>query len=213
MATNKYFNHTTNVPEQGLFESLVTEAIKIHGTDVLYIKRDIPELDEILREPKFSKFKDTHVIEMYAPDGGISTNNNFSMSKFGWLVDNTLELVVSMPVWEEIITVRDNGLNRPREGDLVFIGDSQMLSNSYINTVYEITSVKVGNEDRFQFGKNYVYTLGCQVYSTSHDDFETDNTDFNDFLNDNEHNTAINDALTQEMNDVIVTGQNPFGEL
>lgn len=213
MATNKYFNQVTNVPEQGLFQSLITEAIKIHGTDVLYIKRDIPELDKILREPKFSTFKNTHTIEMYAPDGGISTNNNFSMSKFGWLVDSALELIVSIAVWDKDISVYDSTLIRPREGDLIFIGDSRVLNNSYINTVYEITSVKVGNENRFEFGMNSVYTVGCQVYSASHDDFETDNIDMNDFLNDNTHKTEINDAIFEEMDDIVIPSNNPFGEI
>lgn len=213
MSTNKYFNNINNSSEQNLFQSLMTESIKIHGTDVLYFRRDIPELDAILREPKFSEFKNTHVIEMYAPDGGISTNNNFSMSKFGWLVDSQLELVVSMTSWDNAISIYDDVLSRPREGDLVFIGDSKVLSNSYINTVYEITSVKVGNESRFELGKNYVYTLGCQVYSPSHDDFDTENDAMNDFLNDNEHKTSINDALTSEMNSIVIPSSNPFGEI
>lgn len=213
MATNKYFNNTNNFVEQDLFQSLMTESIKIHGTDVLYIRRDITELDEILREPRFSDFTDTYTIEMYAPDGGISTNNNFSMSKFGWLVDSQLELVVSMEVWDKIVSVYDAELLRPREGDLIFIGDSRVLNNSYINTVYEITSVKVGNESRFEFGKNYLYTLGCQVYSPDHDDFDTDNDEINEFLNDNVHKTEINDSLKQEMNDIVIPSHNPFGEI
>jgi len=213
MATNKYFNTTSNIVEQDLFQSLMTESIKIHGTDVLYIKRDIPELDEILREPKFSTFKNTHTIEMYAPDGGIGTNNNFSMSKFGWLVDSALELVVSMESWDSTVSIYDDTLLRPREGDLVYIGDSRVLNNSYINTIYEITSVKVGNENRFEFGKNYVYTVGCQIYSPSHDDFDTDNDNMNDFLNDNAHKTEINDVIGTEMDDIVIPSNNPFGEI
>ena len=150
---------------------------------------------------------------MYAPDGGISTNNNFSMSKFGWLVDSALELIVSIAVWDKDISVYDSTLIRPREGDLIFIGDSRVLNNSYINTVYEITSVKVGNENRFEFGMNSVYTVGCQVYSASHDDFETDNIDMNDFLNDNTHKTEINDAIFEEMDDIVIPSNNPFGEI
>lgn len=213
MSTNKYFNNINNSSEQDLFQSLVTESIKIHGTDVLYIKRDIPELDKILGEPKFSTFKNTYTIEMYAPDGAISVSNNFSMSKFGWLVDDNLELVVSSDVWEKSVYPFDNTLKQPHEGDLIYIGESLTLNSSYINTVYEIVRVKLGNETRFEFGSNYMFTLSCKVYSPNHDDFDTDGLDLDDFLNDNTHKTEINDDIDFERLDSVIPNNNPFGEL
>lgn len=213
MSTNKYFNHTTFVSEQNLFDSLMIEAIQIHGVDVMYIKRDIPELDEILREPKFSEFKNTYTIEMYAPDGGIGSNEGFSMSKFGWLVDNNLDFVVSKTRWEIEINSIDSELNRPREGDLIYVGDDSNINNSYINTIYEIKNVKVGNDDKFQFGTNYLYTLICQVYTPSHDTFDTENDDINKWLNDNESKTSINDEIKKEQVEILIPTHNPFGEL
>lgn len=214
MATNSYFNHTTFEPEQNLFNDLMVESIQIHGIDVMYFKRDIPELDEFLREPKFSKFKDTYIIEMFPPQGGIDSRDDIAMSKFGWLIDNTLEFVVSKSRWETDITSNDISLNRPREGDLLYVGESPSLnSGNFINTIFEIKKVNIGNETKFQFGKNYVYTLVCQVYSPSHDEFETADTETNEWLNDNDHKTSINDVIKLEQDNVIVKTGNPFGEL
>lgn len=212
MTTNRYFNNVNNISEQELFQSLMTESIQIHGTTVLYIKRNIPELDNILREPKFSTFKNTYSIEMYAPDGAISVSDNFSMSKFGWLMNDNLELVVSRETWDEVTKI-DNYLKRPHEGDLIYIGDSLTLNNSYINTVYEIVRVKVGNDTRYEFGTNYIYTLTCKVYSPNHDDFDTDYIELDDFLNDNHNNNEINDELKIEQPTVVIPSGNPFGEL
>lgn len=213
MATNQYFNHTTFVNEQNLFNDLMVEAIQMHGTDVMYIKRDIPEIDKILQEPKFSQFKDTYIIEMYAPDGGIGSNDGFSMSKFGWMVDNNLDFVVSKTRWEQDIGMLDNDLNRPREGDLIYVGETTMMNNAYINTMYEIKNVKIGNDDKFQFGTNYVYTLICQVYTPTHDDFETEHININDWMNDNKDKTSINNEVKKEQTEIIVPNFNPFGEL
>lgn len=213
MTTNNYFNLIENVPEQTLFDSLMSEAIQMHGTDVLYIKRDVPELDAILREPKFSTFNDTYTIEMYAPDGGVNSNDNFLMQKYGWMTDNSLDLVVSIRRWEIEVEGNDSELSRPREGDLIYVGDSNSLNSAYINTIYEIKNVRVGNDDKFQFGTNYVYTLVCQVYTPSHDDFDTNVGNLDAWLNDNEDETEINDALQIADDDIVVTTSNPFGDL
>ena len=101
MPTNKYFNHLYAKNEQKVFTDLVYEAIRIHGVDVVYIKREYVEIDEVLREPKQSTFKETYVVEMYIPDTGQGGGDQSFMSKFGFRFQETSEAILSIRAWDE----------------------------------------------------------------------------------------------------------------
>lgn len=209
MPTNKYFNNIDAKTEQDLFSSLITEAFQIHGIDVHYIKRDIPELDTFLREPKFSEFKDIVVVEMYAPDAGANGHGDHIMSKFGYQLQDSIEFFVSIKRWEEL----NYDLLRPREGDLIYVGNARTMYNTFINTAYEIKSVQMGFPQTYQFGNNHVYRLSCETYSPSYDTFKTGDKNIDSFLNDNRDETFINDVIEQKQQEILVPTGNPFGEL
>lgn len=211
MATNKFFTPTENVNEQSLFNSLVVESIQINGVDVKYIKRTYGDIDNILGEVKSSIYKDMYEIEMYSNDYGQNVNENPVMTKFGFNLNDTSEFLVSITRWEE--TIYDPELLRPREGDLIYVGNSNTLHSSYMNTFYEIRSVRIGMPDKFQLGGVYCYRLTCDIFQPSHDVVQTDNTDIDDFLNNHIDPTQSNQFIEVEQGSVLVETKNPFGEM
>ena len=64
MATNPYFNKFKSKPEQQLIDDLVTEAIKIHGIDTVYIPRTLVSEDEIFGEDRLPKFENGHELSV-----------------------------------------------------------------------------------------------------------------------------------------------------
>jgi hypothetical protein len=80
MAVNPYFRRNVK-GEQDLLESLTTEAIKIHGHDMVYIPRETVTEDKILGE-EVSKFKDANRIEMYM-ETAEGFDGESDMTRFG----------------------------------------------------------------------------------------------------------------------------------
>lgn len=50
MATNVFFRNYDNFNEQQLIDDLVIESIKMYGVDVIYVKRSLGAVDEVLNE-------------------------------------------------------------------------------------------------------------------------------------------------------------------
>lgn len=213
MAVNKYFNQTRNVPEQSLYSSLVIETIQIWGVDVLYIKRDNLSIDPVLREPTMSTFKDTHSIEMYIPNSDTSQGDQYFMNKLGISFNEIAEAYVSIDRWDQ---VAGRELTRPREGDLIYVGNPQHTHGSFINKMYQIKNVSVGHPENGQFGKNHTYRLVLEIFTSSYETFETSINDIDADYNidiKNEFLTAINqDSVKIAQEEVMEQTENPFGE-
>lgn len=212
MATNKYFNQTRRKSEQDLYTSLVIETIQIAGVDVLYIKRENLEVDEILNETKMSTFKDTLEIEMYIPESEQPQGDLYFMSQIGISYKETSEAYVSMRRWKE---VAGDELIQPREGDLIYVGNPYDSYESFINKMYEIKSVTVGHPERGQFGRNHTYRILMEIYTSGYDEFDTDIRDI-----DTNYNTDLQEELANAINqpsediacEVMEQTENPFGE-
>ena len=168
MATSPYFNKIRGVEEQGLFEDLVVEMIQIAGVDVLYIPRKILEFDRVLKEPSKSTFDKAYPIEAYLPDGGNFGGEQNIMSKFGFRVNQTSEILVSKKRFDELGT----GLLRPMEGDLIFIGQAERSYRSFTNTLMEINQVWYNQPD-WQFGKHFTYKMVCETFTYNHETVRT----------------------------------------
>ena len=95
MTVNKYFNNLYYGPEQDMFNDIVQEVIQIHGSDILYICRDVEEFDELLREEKVSVFKTTYSIDAYVPNTGQNNTMQKLMSKFGFRFEENMEIYIS----------------------------------------------------------------------------------------------------------------------
>ncbi len=69
--------------EQGLYEDIVIESIRIYGQDVYYIPREIITQDLILGEDDSSRFQDAYMVEMYIENNDAFEGEGNLFSKFG----------------------------------------------------------------------------------------------------------------------------------
>ena len=119
MATNFYFNNFSASNEQGLLEDLIIEAIKIYGQDMIYIPRNIGNLDTLYTADDQSYYVQTYDVEMYIKSiDGFSGDGNF-MSKFGLEIRDQVIFSISQRVFYNEIGYITN-LVRPMEGDIVY---------------------------------------------------------------------------------------------
>lgn len=103
MATNSYVRWWTDTNEQNLLQSLMTEAIKFHGFDLVYMPRSMRREDTLYNEDILSKFTATYSIEAYLKNvTGWDGQGNF-LSKFGLRVDDKMTLMISRQRFDEII--------------------------------------------------------------------------------------------------------------
>ena len=174
MALNPYFSKYER-SEQNLVDDLVVETIKMHGHEIVYLFRESPEIDLVFGEDTLpSVYKIGKPIEMYIQSvDGFEGDGDF-ISKFGLEVRDSMKLVVSKTRWKEEFSgitggaLPGNTAERPREGDLLYFPLSKGL--------FEIKFVEHENPF-YQFGRNYIYTITCELAVNAGDSFETDNTE------------------------------------
>lgn len=174
MALNPYFSKYER-SEQTLVDDLVVETIKIHGHEMVYLFRESPEIDTVFGEDTLpSVYKIGKPIEMYIQSvDGFEGEGDF-ISKFGLEIRDSMKLVVSKRRWKQEFEGISGGegpgntADRPREGDLIYFPMSKGL--------FEIKFVEHENPF-YQFGKNYVYTISCELAAQAGDEFNTDNTE------------------------------------
>lgn len=65
MATNVFFRNYDNFNEQQLIDDLVIESIKMYGVDVMYIRRSLGAVDEILNEDDLPLYDEMFQFEAY----------------------------------------------------------------------------------------------------------------------------------------------------
>lgn len=212
MAVNPWFADNWNSTEIDLIDQLKEEAIQIKGMDVKYMLRDMVDRDYLFGESKISEFKDYFDIEMYLHS--IQNHNGQAdiYEKFGLtLSDQAVFEVHARRFIEEGV---DFEIDRPREGDLIYLRTSDQL--------YEIK--KVNKTDEFyQLGKNYTYMLNCDLFVYSHESLPEDEygeaEDFNlktflDIDNDlNVQESNLNEIKLElkeeiEINNLIKTNKN-----
>ena len=184
MATNKFFRHQVG-SEQNLIEDITIEAIRMYGHDVIYIPRTLINKDFLFGEDTISKFKQGINLEMYiASTDGFEGEGDFA-SKFGIQIKDSVDFVVSKKVFENKLS-HETSINRPREGDLVYLPLTKGL--------FEIKFVEHENPF-YQLGKLYTYKLSCELFEYSQEDFETGFSDIDRVVGDVEQ-VAWNIYLT-----------------
>lgn len=162
MATSNYFIQHAYPQSQNIYEDLVIESIKIMGIDFLYVPRELVKEDQLFGEDIVTKFGNKFLLEMYLEsfDGFAGSD---VMMNFGLAIKDTAEVSVSKRRFQEEIGI-NTGLDRPTEGDLLYMPIS--------NTVLEINNVEHENPF-YQLGKQYVYKLTAEVFTYSHEEFDT----------------------------------------
>ena len=203
MATNFYLNHYDSKPEQNLIEDLTVEAIKFWGMDVFYLPRTSLERDNILGEDIKTVFKNSHMIEVYFENvDGFEGQGNF-LSTFGMQIKDNATLIISKRRFQQVVY----GKVRPMEGDLIYLP----LSNS----IFEINFVDHENPF-YQVGKLFTYKLTCELYTHSHEDFETGNVNIDGIMTDFDDGKMINSAdnkdIQIESDDILLDISNPKEE-
>lgn len=186
------------------------EFIQFGGVDVLYLPRERFELDPILKEPKKTVWQRAFQIEVYIPDGGNYVGDQMLMSKFGWRQNQTTELIMSRKRFNELGT----GRIRPKEGDLVFIGDPNDPRATFTNSLFEINQVWY-NEPNWQFGKQLDYRLHCELWTGDYSKFNTGIKALDDMNPDNAYEvaTGINsEVIEHKLGLLKFDKNNPFAE-
>jgi hypothetical protein len=165
MALNPYFRFQGT--EQNVVEDNIIEIIRMMGKNLWYIPRENVNLDRLFGEDQLNKFTKAYQIEMY-----IASASGFEgtdvITKFGLEVKDRINLVVSKKRFTNEITTKNSTIIRPREGDLIFFPLSK--------TLFEINFVE-HELPFYQLDKNYVFTLNCETFVYSAEQFETGNTD------------------------------------
>lgn len=167
MTKNSYFpQYGGNTSEQTLVQDLVDEQIKIYGMDVFYIPKTLL-IDRALNDVVISKYEDNVMIEMLLSNvEGFGGASSLNLSKFGLQIKDEVVFVVSKRRWTDYattqITTSISGI--PSEGDLIYVPMTQ-------NT-YEIKYVE-REVPFYQLGKNYTYTLNCELYTPGDSIFNT----------------------------------------
>lgn len=165
MATNVFFNHAVKT-EQNLYEDLVVESLRMYGHEVLYLPREVVELDSILNEDVQSTFGSAYSVEMYLENvEGIAEAGDL-MSKFGVYVQEEATFIISVRSWDRFVSGDSNLATslRPNEGDIIYFPMS--------GSMFEIRYV-VDDNPFYQLGKLFVYKMQCSLFEYSGEEFET----------------------------------------
>lgn len=207
--------NSTYTTENFLYESLIAEAVNIHGDDFMYIPRTFIAKDEILGEDRLSKFKNSYPIVMYLESIDGFEGQGAMMSKFGLSMDQSATLTVARRTWDQAVGKYGQTIlpGRPAEGDLLFYPRT--------NALFEINFVQHQNPF-YQVGQLYVYKLTVDKFRYSSESLETGIPDidvFNDLAttgtNDVESPQSYGDnqKLKDKADVFVFDVSNPFGEV
>lgn len=163
MATSFYFNKAA-VSEQRLLEDLTIESIKINGIDTYYLPRTLFNKDQIFKEDVLSIFKRGYFVEMYPKNVQGFAGEKDILTKFGVEIREQITFVMAKRRYEDEIGVNEDRVNRPLEGDLIYLPINDGL--------YEIKFVD-HDLPFYQLSNRYVYELKCEKFEYSSERLDT----------------------------------------
>ena len=210
MAKSPYFNQYTHPGQQNLLESLIIQSIKIYGFDTYYLPRTLEDLDPIFREATVSSYNDAHEVEMYIKSMmGFEGDGKFMSNVLGYEIRDSMTWTVAQSRFRTA-----TGLDRPREGDLVYLPLDKK--------VYEIKFVD-HQAIFYQLGKLQTYDLQCELLEFAGEIFDTGVSEIDaidtTFQMDGTENDTIEDWIDQssEIQDetpgiVDFTEEDPFSQ-
>jgi hypothetical protein len=174
MAKSQYFpQYGGRDTEQNLVQDLVDEQIKLFGQDVVYVPKTML-IDKTLNDVVLSKFEDRVTIEMMLINvEGFGGAGAVAMSKFGLKLSDEITYAVSKRRWINYVETEINTIvpDRPNEGDLLYVPMTKNL--------YEIKFVE-REVPFYQLGKNYIFSLTCELYDRSNNYFNTGDDEIDD---------------------------------
>lgn len=156
--------------EQGLFQDLINESLRMYGVDVYYLPRRYVTEKTVIKEVIESHFNFAYPIEAYVDSYEGYGGQGTILSKFGIQELDDLNLIISRERWENYISeliknTPDIKLSsRPKEGDLIYF--------PYGNRLFEIKYVE-HEKPFYQLRKNYVYELRCELFRYENEIIDT----------------------------------------
>jgi hypothetical protein len=173
MATNVFFRNYDNFNEQNLIDDLVIESIKMYGVDVMYIRRSLGAVDEVLNEDDLPLYDEMFQFEAYVKNvDGFEGEGDF-LSKFGLQIRDSITFSVANRTFEKYVTREVVELIRPNEGDLVYFPLNEKM--------FEIKFVE--HESVFyQTGALQVYDMRCELIEYSGQRFSTGHPAIDDYF-------------------------------
>lgn len=162
-ASNPWWNNFNNAGEQGLYEDLVVESIKIYGHDMLYLPRTGIQKDDVLNEYKYSEFNSALPIEMYVKNFDSFEGEGQLLAKFGLEIRDQMTLVMSHRSFHQFIKPT-TAKARPWEGDCIYI--------PMLNVVYQIKYVNT-SATFYTLGKLNTYEIVCELLEFNNEQFNT----------------------------------------
>lgn len=172
MTVNPYFRRNKK-GEQALVEALTTEAIKIHGHEMIYIPREKVTEDLIFGE-EISEFKDANRIEMYLEDAE-GYEGDQEMTRFGLDIRDSATFIVSRKRFMDVMghNPEIRKIGRPREGDLIFF--------DYPYNMFEIKFVKHDNPF-YPLGDRYSFRLSCEAFKYTNEKIDTGESEMDEIM-------------------------------
>ena len=175
MATNVFFRNYDNFNEQQLIDDLVIESIKMYGVDVIYVKRSLGAVDEVLNEDDLPLYDEVFQFEAYVKNvDGFEGEGDF-LSKFGLQIRDSMTFTVANRTFERYVTREVVEMIRPREGDLIYFPLNEKM--------FEIKFVE--HESVFyQSGALQVYDMRTELIEYSGQRFNTGYPNIDDYFDD-----------------------------
>lgn len=163
MATNFYFNNFAASNEQGLYEDLIIESIKIYGEDMYYVPRVLANYDPLLGEDASSQYNHAILVELYIKSiDGFTGDGNF-MSKFGLQIRDQVVFSIAQRTFNQEVAIITDQV-RPNEGDLIYFPlNRKCFQIKFVNKF----------EMFYQFGALQTWELTCELFEYSNEQFNT----------------------------------------
>jgi len=165
MAVNQYLKPDVR-SEQTLYEDIIIESIKNYGQDVIYLPRELVNVDTIFQDDTISKFSSSYRIEMYIENTEGFDGEGDLFSKFGVEIRDEATFILARRRWLKQVSYVNNAINfyRPREGDLIYLPLSKSL--------FEITHVEK-DVPFYQLSNLPVFKMRCQLFEYNDEDMDT----------------------------------------
>ncbi len=192
MATNFYFNNFSASNEQGLFEDLIIESIKIYGEDMYYLPRTLTNYDKLLGTDDQSQYNQAILVELYIKSiDGFQGDGSF-MSKFGLQIRDQVVFSIAQRTFNQEVAIMTDQV-RPNEGDLIYFPlNRKCFQIRYVNK----------QEMFYQFGALQTWELTCELFEYSNEQFNTGIAEI-DIIQQKFSTNVLDYALMDEQGDFL----------
>jgi hypothetical protein len=192
VATNFYFNNFSASNEQGLFEDLIIESIKIYGEDMYYLPRTLTNYDKLLGTDDQSQYNQAILVELYIKSiDGFQGDGSF-MSKFGLQIRDQVVFSIAQRTFNQEVAIMTDQV-RPNEGDLIYFPlNRKCFQIRYVNK----------QEMFYQFGALQTWELTCELFEYSNEQFNTGIAEI-DIIQQKFSTNVLDYALMDEQGDFL----------